>query len=307
MSKNQRATAPAVKPVVMPDDITRFVDFIVEREAIRKRKEAGKSWPYTDDPILREYRFCNIHREQDRTTKWIATNWRKPHADDPNLWFAMAVARFVNWPPTLTELGFPVPWQPDQFLDVMEKRKRRGQKLEGDAYMIRANPKAPGQPKAIYIATSVLTPLWKAHESLRPRKGDTLRDWHDHLSRHHGIGSGFMGGQIVADIKYVEPLRNAPDWWTWAVSGPGSHRGLNRLLGRPVDADWSEGHWRRELSYLHEDIAPELNDLGIGRLCAQGAQHLCCEWDKFERARLGQTHGLRRYAPPRASLFGEEN
>jgi hypothetical protein len=291
----------------IPNHVDALLAFVSEREAIRRRRAAGELWPWTDHPVLREFYFCNVRREQDRTSKWIATNWRDPHADDPDVWFAMAVARFVNWPPTLTELGFPVPWQPDQFLDVMEKRKRRGQKLEGDAYRIRANPKAPGQPKAIYIAGSVLTPLWKARGSLRPRRDDTLRGWHDDLSRFHGFGGGFMGGQVVADIKYVEPLKSAPDWWTWAVSGPGSRRGLNRLLGRDPDADWSEARWRRELSYLHEDIAPELERLGIGRLHAQDCQHLCCEWDKVERARLGETHGLRRYAPPRASLFDEEN
>jgi hypothetical protein len=161
-----------------PNDTVRFVDFVRERETIRKKKEAGKSWPWTADPVLQKYYFCNVRREHDRTTKWIATNWRDPNAGDIDCWFAMAVARFVNWPPTLINLGYPVPWHPDHFLEVMAERKRRGEKLEGDAYMIRANPKAPGQPKAVYITDHVLTPLWNARKLLRPLKGDTLRDWH---------------------------------------------------------------------------------------------------------------------------------
>ena len=43
----------------------------------------------------------------DRTTRWIADNWRTPHVDDPDVWFAMVIARFVNWPDTLAALGYP--------------------------------------------------------------------------------------------------------------------------------------------------------------------------------------------------------
>ena len=50
------------------------------------------------------------------------------------------------------------------------------------------------------------------------------------LAGFHGLGGGFISGQIVADMKYVAPLRDAPDWWNFAVSGPGSRRGLNRVL-----------------------------------------------------------------------------
>ena len=89
--------------------------FIRERHQIYRRREVGKSKPWTTDPILAEWRFCNVYRELDTVTKWIAANWREPHKDDPDLWFAMAIARFVNWPDTLAELGYPVPWNPRRF------------------------------------------------------------------------------------------------------------------------------------------------------------------------------------------------
>ena len=87
-----------------------FVQFIRVREAIRLRRAAGAPPPWTDNQILREWSFCNVRREEDRVTRWIAERWRNPHADDPDLWFAMAVARFVNWPDALAEIGYPVPW-----------------------------------------------------------------------------------------------------------------------------------------------------------------------------------------------------
>src|SRR5438105_15316412 len=106
-------------------DATRLLYWITEREAVRRRREAGEPAPWTDDPILREWSFCNVRREDDRVTRWIASHWRAPHEDDRDLWFAMVVARFVNWPPTLAEIGFPVPWEPDRFITAATSRAAR--------------------------------------------------------------------------------------------------------------------------------------------------------------------------------------
>ena len=56
-----------------------FYEFMKARENIRLVKEAGAPWPWTGDPILQEYKFTNVKREHDRTTKWMRENWTKPH------------------------------------------------------------------------------------------------------------------------------------------------------------------------------------------------------------------------------------
>src|SRR5262249_50552127 len=162
-----------------------------------------------------------------------------PHSTDPDLWFALTVARFVNWPATLAELGYPVPWNPQHFLQVLSDRKRRNEKVFTSAYMIHASKQGC---KAVHLATDVLTPLWEARQSLRSIVHGSLADAHQRLTQHYGFGS-FMAGQVIADLKYVQPLRAAPDWSTWACPGPGSKRGLNRVLGRPVNAPWSDPEW----------------------------------------------------------------
>ena len=42
-----------------------------ERERIRLRRMAGELAPWTDDPVFRDWRFCNVYREHDRTTEWF--------------------------------------------------------------------------------------------------------------------------------------------------------------------------------------------------------------------------------------------
>ena len=263
-----------------------------ERESIRRRRLARELPPWTRDPILQQWSFCNVRREHDRVTRWIAANWRYPHADDPDLWFAMVVARFMNEPDTLREIGFPVPLDPERFLRVMASRRARGAKLyRNDAYRIRADNRL-GRPTPEYRVADVFGPLWRNRREMRPRTGETLASYHRRLGRYHGMGDGFMSAQIVADLKFVPPLRSAYDWMTFAVSGSGSRQGLNRVLGRPVDAPWTEAEWRREFDRLREAIMPELQREGLGDLSAQDLQNCLCEADKYERVLLDEGAAL---------------
>jgi hypothetical protein len=269
--------------------VERLLHFIHEREAIRVRKERGDPPPWTDDPILREWSFCNVHRENDRVTRWIADHWRTPHADDPDLWFAMVVARHLNWPPALVQIGYPVPWRPVMFLEAMLAREAAGQKCFNDAYMINQTvPGGAGMRKSAYLADLIFRPVWEYRAHLRPFVGDTLRDFYNRLSAFNGFGS-FMTGQVIADMKYVSPLREATDWWTFAASGPGSRRGLNRLLNRPINAPWREQDWYAELLEVRDRLSEHII------LHAQDMQNCFCEFDKMERVRLGEGTPKRRY------------
>lgn len=258
-----------------------LVRFIQERQAILERRQAGKPKPWTRDLILQSYRFCNVHREDDSVTKWIRTHWRDPHSSDRHLWFAMVLARVVNWTPTLDKVGYPTQWRPLHFKKVLNEIRSEGSKVFTGAYMLRSD--AGG--KIEYYADKVLSPMWENRESIMPVSKDTLESFHLRLSQCSGMGS-FMAAQVAADVKYAvsSPLYYATDWWTWAASGPGSRRGLNRVLGVDKDAPWREKGWLAAIQELHKNITPSLN-------CAlhmQDLQNCLCEFDKYERVRLGE-------------------
>ena len=258
------------------DPVERLFAFARARHQIHLDRQDSKKPPWTDDPILRDYRFCNIYREDDRVTRWIRERWRQPHETERDLWFAMCVARLHNQPEALEVIGFPVPWRQSSYLEAAHSVKKRGLRLFNAAYVV----VAPTKPKELYLAREVLTPLWDARERLRPRVGDTLCGFHVVLGQMQGFGS-FMTAQVIADVKYHAPLSEAPDWWTFAASGPGSRRGLNYVLGRSRESPWVEDDWRLELGRLRERLFPMFAGANMPKPHAQDVQNLLCEWNKY--------------------------
>ena len=114
---------------------------------------------------------------------------------------------------------------------------------------------------------------------------------------------GFQSAQNIACIKYCPPFLEARDWWTWAYSGDGSRRGLNRLLGRAVDARWDEDAWLREARKAREALLPRLMAAGVPKLHLQDFQNLLCDHvDKY--ARVAHEGGkLKRGFRPRALVL----
>lgn len=260
--------------------------WIFERHMIYLRRfKQGQSKPWTDDPILQDYRFCNAYRELDTVTQWIAHNWRDSHKTDSNVWFAMAMARLVNWPDTMAELGYPTVFDKTSFIMVMQRRKAQGRKVFSGAYIVSTNGRA--MDKAEYLAEFVLGPLWANRDHIRPHKNSRLEDFHKKLMLYDGMGS-FLAAQVIADTKYTPILEGSPDWWTWAAPGPGSKRGLNRVFDYTVDNTWPGGMWYSHLMMLKPEIDKLLEEHEFPPMHAQDLQNCLCEFDKYERVRLGE-------------------
>lgn len=259
-----------------------------ERHSIYLKKEAGKPKPWTTDPILLSYKFCNVYREKDTVTKWIADNWRTPYDALPEIWFYMVIARLVNWPATLNELPDPSDnWSMDKFIYTLTDRKRRREQVFNSAYIVSTNGHA--MDKALYLGTHVLAPLWRDKDKFERACTDTnsLEELYAELRGYNGL-AGFMAAQVVADVKFTSRFRGATDFWTFAASGPGSKRGLNRVLGNPKDQPWRESEWLITLGRLQEQIDPMVAKAKMPRVSAQDLQNCLCEFDKYERTRLGE-------------------
>ena len=276
--------------------------WVREREAIRECKERGESYPWTEDPILRDFRFCCVSREDDRVTRWVRVHVRERFAGHPRLWLMLCVCRQVNWPDTIAELiAVPGAWPVDDdfsprvMADVLNARKSRGDKVYTGAYMIPA-PQVKGADKQLHIASVVVGDLWRRRAEFADWAGASLEATHARIARSSGWGD-FLAYQAVVDMRFTALLSSAADVATWAAAGPGTIRGLNRLHGRGVDASVPQAWARQEMRAIYE-IAERATGVAMD---FSDVPNILCEYDKYRRVELGEGKPRARYVPGRGA------
>jgi hypothetical protein len=283
-----------------------FFAFMKERHSVYLARQKGKKWPWTEDPILQQYRFCNVYRELDTVTIWIREHIREPFADHPHLWFMLAIARRINLPATLEELmadkkawphkGF---WDPGRMVDILDARTARGDPVYTGAYMITAETGAEhiGQTKSRTTAYSNLLPLWTKNGTIAPQLGGSLQRAFNAILGQGFAWGPFMTYEVVTDLRHTRYLRDAEDIYTWANAGPGAFRGLNRIHGRPLKQAQSPVTACMEMQQLLR-VAPQLWPRQWPKLEMRDIEHSLCEFDKYERVRLGEGKPRSLYHPP---------
>ena len=286
-----------------------FFDFINEREEVRQRRLAGFSFPWTDDPILRAYKFTNVHRHYDRTSRELRERFYERYYNDDRRSILMNCALyryFGTW-----EFAEAVGWQDyDSFdfqgvIDIADQRFRDGLRVFTGAYVI--TNQGISAPKQEVVVNYFLKDLHKAVPALleiaqRTQKWEKVSD---RMRQINGFGgTGFMTKEILLDTTYTgfwEQKRQEPsgsfsfpiDWHTWTPIGPGARRGAARVLGDDSATPVSES---KSLWVIKEllDFVPSMWKYSE-TLVPTDIQFQLCEFDKYERVRLGQGKPRSRY------------
>ena len=282
--------------------------FVWEREAIRLAREnklPREQW--TADPVLARYKFTNIHRRDDRVTKWVIKEIINLNLKHRDLWFALLVARLINWPPTLERLLYEdiIPCDAEDFdgrafSRVIEDFKLRapGGKVYSGAYMIYPTKMDKGGHKSAAIAKYIIGDVIRHAPGIRDvlygSEQPKIACFVHEMSKCFGI-STFIAGQVAADLTYARGhLAEAEDLLTYAPMGPGSQRGLNYLLGRKPFAGWTQEAFNGWLMRINQDIKKELE---IKDLTLHDVQNVMCEYSKYCRVVLGEGIPKTLYTP----------
>lgn len=286
----------------------RFIYYMTERHRIYLLRKRGATWPWTIDPILSEFRFCNVYRELDTVTIWIRENIREAFFTHQNLWFMLCIARRINWPDTLVELmsgGGSWPhmgvWSPLDMMKKLDERTASGEQVYTGAYMITAEtgPEHTGKTKSRTTAYSNLLPLWRKAAEIEPQLHGTLEEAYNAILGQGFAWGPFMTYEVVSDLRHTRYLKGAKDVMTWANAGPGALRGLNRLHGRPVKASLAPSMALEEMRQLLNLTTKEWPKVSkdYPRLEMREIEHTLCEFDKYERVRLGEGRPRSKYHP----------
>ena len=277
--------------------------FIWEREAIRLARENGYEAPWTADVVLDKYKFTNIHRSDDRVSKWIIENVIDLYEDRADLWFTLLVVRLINWPPTLAALlenqvipCTPAEFNPELFEAVLEFLKETRGKVYSGAYMLYPTKMDPGGNKSKAVAKYIIGDVvLKADDIQKTLQDDvTIERFVNVMSRCFGI-STFIAGQVAADLTYsTKHLCFASDLFEYAPIGPGSSRGLNYLFNRAPNAGWTQEEFNLKLRQIFKLI---LDVLEIDDMTLHDVQNCMCEYSKYCRTVLSEGKPKTQYKP----------
>jgi hypothetical protein len=270
--------------------------WVAQREMARRNKEAGRPFPYCDDEVINTYRFCNVIRMDDRVSQWLLTHWYLPNMGNNNDWFACAVARYFNWPDTLQIIGYPKSWKPATTVERLQRIIASGGKVFSAAYII---PAPGGTKKHEHVVWTVLDNLYFTNRNMREFPQNwTMREAHQWLMEYTGFGS-FLAGQVVADWRHANVFSRTPtDAMTWAPLGPGSTRGINRLMGREANQSVHPESYAI-MQEAFTKLRDRLDDPVVERMEMMDFQNCLCEYDKYQRTLRGEGTPKVRYVPNR--------
>lgn len=266
--------------------------YIKERESIRLKKEAGKSKPWTADEILQQYKFTNVKRAHDRTTQDFVLFYRKHknqwYADDGVLLYNCGVSRYFGTFNFRLAVGWLNTYAPKHLIAVARELKKRGEQVFTGAYIITSAGQS--RPKEETVA-EYLGGLWRARSAIikAMRTSHRWEDGYQHLTKLPGFGgSGFMAKEVLQDFLLMSKMQ-IDDAETWTPMGPGARRGMNRLLGRDKWFKQPEEMFIDEVQQVHSILAPWWKKTypKAEALTAHDVQFCLCEFDKYERTRLG--------------------
>ena len=261
------------------ESVERFFYWIKERTHIQERKDRGDPWPWTDDPILQEYKFTNAYRERDKTTVWFRENIRDPLKFKPEVYMATVIFRWFNLietGQTLLKHNLHIDWDPEKAYDVIMPQD----KWITGAYMI----KSPTNKNKVRGVCETITNVWNDREKFLDKcPWDSLQKMSTWLEGYPFLGP-FLAYELATDFRHTFVGFRAFDILTWANAGPGAMRGLNRIYGRELTYTSKKHDWCAEmrelltLAVIQHSLDFELREI----------EHSLCEFDKYERVRLKQ-------------------
>jgi hypothetical protein len=293
-----------------------FFGYMNERFLIHQRRErAPMDPPWTDDPILQRYSFTNVFREWDRGTLALHYALRQiPGWDDayfyrgghPRIpWYTDCIAiaratviyRLWNLADHATEYG-PV-LDLEDFIEYIRRRRRASKTVFTSAYLTTSMGQAGIDKAELYI--DACRELWNGIDQSTIeflQRERSLKETWESLQQFLCVG-GFVAQELVQDWRHIGGLLwNATDTNSWSHPGPGAHRGLRRLgypTGREAGVESMVRLWKESVHYLAPDLKrhhPEIymggNNWEYPPLDVHVIEFCLCEFDKYERVRLGQ-------------------
>ena len=306
---------PDISPAVPTPVYDTYWRFAAERQEVFFRRLTGETAPWTDDPILQEYRFTNVYRAADRTSQYLINrviyNQRWSRAD---YFFRIMLFKLFNkietWELLSQEIGEPCLAEFDlgTYDRVLADARQRGLAIFSGAYIM------PSGTTSFHGRSKHLNMLRLIERMLQEGIVERLRACSSlqmcfELIRSYPMMGDFLAYQLVTDLNYSPLLDFSENDFT--VPGPGAKDGIKKCFASTGGLSEAE-----IIKLMCSRQETEFERLGIsfrtlwGRpLSLIDCQNVFCEVDKYARVRhptvsghSGRLRIKRRFAPDLSSI-----
>jgi 5-hmdU DNA kinase-like protein len=274
-------------------NIDKFFAIARERYSILLKRKAGLPKPWSEDPIFQREYFCNVFREDDRTTTWFRENIRDPLRNDPREVLAAIVAfRWFN----KIETGEKIKefllgeWDSVKVFNRLQNVKP----VVTGAYIIKTPDGMTKLKGVLWCIDKFLETMEKErHYFLTLMGGAYSMQTACELLQHAPYLGDFMSWQICSDLRQTCILESALDKDTWAQPGPGSTRGIGRVYYGDVNRfNYGSVHDQCEMLALMNDLSNKSHEKKYWpehwpKMAVIDISHQLCEYDKHCRAAEG--------------------
>lgn len=297
-----------MQPPISRSEVFRaYWEFAAERQRMFRRRLNGEQAPWTEDPVLLEYRFCNVFRASDRVSQaLIAAAYAEDDCSAEDLVVRIVLFRLFSKPATWDLIEGEVgtltadSFDEERIGALLDDAFAEGRRLYTAAFILCAN-NAYGHRRKHRNHLALVAAMLRAGLPERLAGAESLRDVYELLAEWPLIGP-FMAYQLAIDLNY-SPLLDF-DENEFTVPGPGALRGLGKVFTDLGDLTPAEAvHWLVDYQERAErELGVEAPTLFGRPLHAIDCQNLLCEVDKYCRVAFPQLESNRtrikqRFAP----------
>lgn len=255
--------------------------FVAERMRVWERKVAGDEPPFTDDPILASYRFCNIFRELDRQTiEFHAT--LNPLRENFPLWLLnMFYFRLVARTETVQEVGLLSfdDVENGRFYErlIQTKRPRFGTPY---VFPVSTILKSDTPTREAFIAHYLPLKMNAIAREIESWSRISVYEGVKRVLPVFGVNLTFLWTEVLIDVAYQFPERI--DLFALFPVGPGSLPTLRR-----IDAQTDPAVLVTRLAQVPMAHGLTYEQMPL-RLSAENWEGIGCEFRKYTNLKQGK-------------------
>jgi hypothetical protein len=266
--------------------------FASRRQAAFEARVAGKGWPWTNDPILQTYKFCNVFRAADRVSQFMIRDVAYGHDPESTakdrIFQIVAFRTFSNiqtWHGVMNELGGAPRLEHlrnGAFERALDRVKAASGGLYTGAFILCAN-KAFGFDEKHRNHVGLFKHMFLEHACAEQVLQAPSLEAVVELLESFPLMGPFMAYQTAIDLNYSELIDFSENDYTQA--GPGALRGLKKAFTTLGDYTPTETIlWmveRQDQEFARLDLP--FSGLFGRKLHGIDCQGLFCELDKYCR------------------------